>query len=325
MKWYPWLNDDYRRLIGECRAGRGHHALLLHSLAGNGQEVLVYALSRWLMCQQRQGDKSCGACHSCRLMLAGTHPDWQKLTVEKGKSSLGIERIRQVIEQLYSHAQQDGAKVVWLPQVEQLTEAASHALLKTLEEPPEGTYFLLECCEPWRLLPTLRSRCLYWHLRPPTSDLSVTWLNQQQPGDRQQQQTALRLNGGAALAALQLLQPEQWQQRQTLCHTLGSALTSGDMLSLLACLNHDDVAVRLHWLCSLLLDAAKWQQGARAQLVNLDQQVLIEQWAHWPATALHRLLSQWTRCRQQLLNVVGVNRELILTEQLLQTEQFMAF
>ena len=86
------------------------------------------------------------------------------LAPEKGKSSLGIEPIRQVIETLYAHAQQGGAKVIWLPQAEQLTEAAANALLKTLEEPPEKTYFLLGCREPSRLMATLRSRCLYWHL-----------------------------------------------------------------------------------------------------------------------------------------------------------------
>lgn len=44
-------------------------------------------------------------------MLAGNHPDYHVLAPEKGKSSLGIEPIRQVIETLYAHAQQGGAKV----------------------------------------------------------------------------------------------------------------------------------------------------------------------------------------------------------------------
>ena len=169
------------------------------------------------------------------------------LAPEKGKSSLGIEPIRQVIETLYAHAQQGGAKVIWLPQAEQLTEAAANALLKTLEEPPEKTYFLLGCREPSRLMATLRSRCLYWHLASPDEQLSLQWLGRQAAGSQTDRLTALRLHD-APLAAEQLLQPQQWQQRSTLCAALSAALPQRDMLSLLPVLNHEDVAERLHWL-----------------------------------------------------------------------------
>ncbi len=118
-----------------------------------------------------------------------------------------------MIETLYAHAQQGGAKVIWLPQAEQLTEAAANALLKTLEEPPEKTYFLLGCREPSRLMATLRSRCLYWHLASPDEQLSLQWLGRQAAGSQTDRLTALRLHDGAPLAAEQLLQPQQWQQR----------------------------------------------------------------------------------------------------------------
>lgn len=324
MNWYPWLNAPYRQLVGQYAAGRGHHALLVHAAPGNGDEALLYALSRWLICQQRNGEKSCGECHSCRLMLAGNHPDYHVLTPEKGKSSLGIEPIRQVIEILYSHAQQGGAKVVWLSQAELLTEAAANALLKTLEEPPANTFFLLACREPSRLLATLRSRCFYWHLASPDEALSLQWLNRQAPGNPIDRLTALRLHGGAPIAAEQLLQPPRWQQRSALCTALNSALPQGDMLALLPVLNHDDVAERLHWLCALLVDAMKWQQGAAGYVLNQDQQPLIQQLAsRLSNTSLPQMVQQWLNCRHQLLNVIGVNRELLLTEQLLSWEQML--
>lgn len=324
MNWYPWLNTPYRQLVGQYAAGRGHHALLLHAAAGNGDEALAYGLSRWLICQRHNGEKSCGECHSCRLMLAGNHPDYHVLTPEKGKSSLGIEPIRQVIETLYSHAQQGGAKVIWLPQAELLTEAAANALLKTLEEPPEKTYFLLSCHEPSRLLATLRSRCFYWHLASPDEQLSLQWLNRQVPGNPVDLLTALRLHDGAPLAAEQLLQPERWQQRGALCAALNAALPQHDMLSLLPVLNHEDVAERLHWLCALLVDAMKWQQGAASFALNQDQQPLVQQLAsQLSGTSLQQVVQQWLNCRHQLLNVTGVNRELLLTERLLSWEQML--
>ncbi|MFC0225746.1 DNA polymerase III subunit delta' [Serratia aquatilis] len=324
MNWYPWLNTPYRHLVGQYAAGRGHHALLVHAVPGNGDAALLYALGRWLICQQRKGEKSCGECHSCRLMLAGNHPDYHILAPEKGKSSLGVEPVRQVIEILYSHAQQGGAKVVWLSQAELLTEAAANALLKTLEEPPANTYFLLGCSDPSRLLATLRSRCFYWHLASPDEQLGLRWLDRQNGGDPIVRLTALRLHGGAPIAAEALLKLEQWQQRASLCNALSAALPQCDMLMLLPVLNHDDVAERLHWLCALLLDALKWQQGAASYVMNQDQLMLVQQLAQrLSSSSLQQIMQKWLNCRHQLLSISGVNRELLLTEQLLSWEQMI--
>lgn len=74
MKWYPWLRGAFEQLIGQYQAGRGHHALLVHALPGLGDDALIYALCRWLMCQSPEGNKSCGHCHSCQLMPGGYAP-----------------------------------------------------------------------------------------------------------------------------------------------------------------------------------------------------------------------------------------------------------
>jgi len=101
-------------------------------------------------------------------------------------------------------------------------------------------------------------------------------------------------------------------------------LPQRDMLALLPVLNHDDVAERLHWLCTLLVDAMKWQQGAAGYVLNQDQQPLVQQLAsRLSSTSLQQIVQQWLHCRQQLLNVIGVNRELLLTEQLLSWEQML--
>lgn len=135
MKWYPWLRPHFEQLINSYQAGRGHHALLIQALPGMGDDELIYAITRFLMCQQPEGHKSCGKCRGCQLMQAGTHPDYYTLEPEKGKTTLGIDAVREVSEKLYEHARLGGAKVVWLKDAALLTEAAANALLKTLEEP----------------------------------------------------------------------------------------------------------------------------------------------------------------------------------------------
>ncbi|WP_187488215.1 DNA polymerase III subunit delta' [Duffyella gerundensis] len=317
MSWYPWLNQPYRQIVAQLQAGRGHHALLISALPGMGDEALVWGISRWLMCQRPDGLKSCGECHGCQLMMASTHPDWYRLEAEKGKSSLGIDAVRAVNEKLYNFAQQGGAKIVWLPDAAQLTEAAANALLKTLEEPPAKTWFFLSCREPSRLLATIRSRCLSWPLLPPDEAQSQAWLARQQEVAPEAALTALRLSAGAPGAALTLLEARSWQARDGLCDALSDAIQH-DIMRLLPLLNHDDHAQRLAWLISLLVDALKWQQGAGEFISNCDRQALVASLAgQMPASALTASLQEWTRCRDRLLQINAVNRELLLTEQLL--------
>ncbi|MCG7387439.1 DNA polymerase III subunit delta' [Pantoea sp. ACRSB] len=317
MNWYPWLNQPYRYIIGQHQAGRAHHALLIQAIEGMGDDALVWGVSRWLMCQQPDGLKSCGLCHGCQLMQAQTHPDWYRLEAEKGKSTLGIDAVRQVTEKLYHFAQQGGAKVVWLPDAAQLSESAANALLKTLEEPPANSWFFLSSREPSRLLATLRSRCMALSLAPPDEAQSLQWLSKQIPQEAAALQTALRLSAGAPAAALQLLEPARWQARQTLCDALPAALQQ-DILLLLPALNADDVAARISWLLALLVDALKWQQGATRWLSNPDRQDVVALLAEtFSARALDESAREWMQCREQLLHVAAVNRELLLTDRLL--------
>lgn len=317
MNWYPWLNHPYRRIITRHQGGQAHHALLIQAVEGMGDDALVWGVSRWLMCQQPEGLKSCGHCHGCQLMQAQTHPDWYRLEAEKGKSSLGIDAVRDVTEKLYHFAQQGGAKVVWLPDAALLTEAAANALLKTLEEPPANTWFFLSTREPSRLLATLRSRCMTWHLSPPDENHSLQWLQKQISQPEETLSAALRLSNGAPAAALALLQPERWQIRQTLCDALAGALQQ-DVLQLLPCLNSDDVADRLGWLLSLLVDAMKVQQGASRWLSNGDRPDVVTLLAQqMNCSALNASVQLWMQCREQLQQVAALNRELMLTDRLL--------
>ncbi|MBD2799816.1 DNA polymerase III subunit delta' [Xenorhabdus sp. M] len=323
MSWYPWLNHGYRQLVEAHQQGRGHHAILLHAHEGTGADAFVYGLSRWLMCQDRQGMKSCGKCHGCHLMLAETHSDWHVLVPEKGKNTIGVDSVRQLSEKLYEYSQQGGAKIVWVPSTESLTDAASNALLKTLEEPPQNTYFLLRCLNPVNVLATLRSRCFYYFLSAPEISVGLYWLRNQFPAiSTLDIQTALKLSQCAPLAAKQLLQTEKWQQRNAFCQAIEQALSKCDTLSLLPLLNRDDVQQSLFWLISLLSDAAKWRHHAKNYCVNQDQLVLVHRLAlSQSAEALLRTIDDWMHCRHQLLSVVGINRELLLTEQLLNWEK----
>lgn len=125
-------------------------------------------------------------------------------------------------------------------------------------------------------------------------------------GDAQAQRSALRLSAGAPAAALALLQPPRWTQREALCQALYQALESRQWLTLLGVLNHDDGSERLGWLCALLLDALKLCHGAAASVTNCDHLPLIQRLATCLGEAdLRRLLQAWIACRHQLLATPG--------------------
>lgn len=323
MNWYPWLNQYYRQIIRSHQEAHHHHALLVKSLPGLGDDALVWATGRWLMCQQPDGIKSCGICHGCQLMRAGNHPDWHCLAAEKGKASVGVDAVRTVTETLWHSAQQGGAKCVWLPDAAQLSEAAANALLKTLEEPPGNTWFFLCCHAVSRLPATLRSRCQYLHLAPPAESYGLAWLRQQISLPDVSLTAALRLSSGAPAAALALLADGPWSQRQMLCQTLQQALQQ-DILQLLPVLNQTDGVTRIGWLCALLVDAVKWQQGGGQFIINTDQLPLVVALAQRQSmSALDKCFHGWMICRDHLQHIVAVNRELLITEQLLDWEQYI--
>ncbi|MDF7681098.1 DNA polymerase III subunit delta' [Enterobacteriaceae bacterium ESL0689] len=323
MKWYPWLRPAFEQWIDSYQAGHRHPALLLQALPGMGGEALIYALCRYLLCQHPQQYKSCGHCHSCQLMQAGTHPDYYTLIAEKNKTALGIDAVRDVNEKLYEHSHLGGAKVVAVSDAQLLTDAAANALLKIVEEPPENSWFFFICQQPAHLLATLRSRCRHYHLVPPSESWALAWLARDLPLSQDVLLTALRLSAGAPAAAQMLLEETHWAPRQQLIQTLESVLFDGDWLALLPILNHEQVAYRLYWLASLFFDAQKRQQRV-TRLTNPDASMLIDKLAQTLSIAcLQAISSDIFRCRHQLLTIAGINRELLLTERLLRWEHYL--
>ncbi|VFP80180.1 DNA polymerase III subunit delta' [Candidatus Erwinia haradaeae] len=323
MQWYPWLNYSYNFIIKQYIANRGHHALLIQSLPGMGEERLILEIGRWLMCHGPKKSTSCRKCYSCKLMLSENHPDVYHIKAEKNTNSIGIDKIRNIIEKLYHHSYLGGSKIVFLLDADKLTDSAANSLLKTLEEPSFNTWFFLTIHEPARLLMTVRSRCLVFKIPIPDEGLALKWLKQECSSNQKQCYTALRLSFGAPIEALELLTEPYWGQRLQVCSVLSEALI-GDFFNLLPILNHNNVIKRIYWLCSLLLDAAKLQQGAKKCISNIDQVSLIINLSRLLSSdVLDKSLYTWVRCYNRLTTIIGVNHELLLIEQLIYWESLL--
>jgi DNA polymerase-3 subunit delta' len=201
---------------------------LLRGREGIGKLALAQALARALLCESSQADgRACGKCVACAWMEQGSHPDFRVLEPEnpaesgageeegperKPRTQISVEQVRALSDFINMSSHRRGAKVVLIHPAEALNVNAANALLKSLEEPPSRTHFLLVAHRWHQLLPTVRSRCEQVVLAPPSPEAAQAWLGQQKVRDAG---LALAHAGGAPLLAL-AYDEDYWQQRQAL-------------------------------------------------------------------------------------------------------------
>ena len=147
------------RLREEFARGAQVHAYLFCGPRGTGKRSAARLLAMTALCVGEGTKKPCLTCGPCRRVMSLTHPDVHVLLPEKDKKSIGVDAMREVIEEVAVRSFEGGQKAIIFPRAELLTPAAQNALLKTLEEPPQGTVFFLCTDQPAALLPTIVSRC----------------------------------------------------------------------------------------------------------------------------------------------------------------------
>lgn len=164
-----WLGlRDQERVIARLRRaierGRVPHAYLFAGPPGAPMYDAAIALASALSCQLARGegcDPGADArCDACAKIAAGIHPDVVTLAREGAAQIVPIESVRnQVIARLGLPPHEGEVRVFIVEEATSMAPPAANALLKTLEEPPARTLFVLCTTAPEQLLPTIRSRC----------------------------------------------------------------------------------------------------------------------------------------------------------------------
>ena len=319
---YPWLISPYQQFAEGIIHKKTHHALLINYVQGSGEDEFINMVANRLLCLSAQQLEPCSSCHSCKLFMSHHHPDFYIITNEQDKQSIGIDQIRKITTKVYEKSQQGGNKVIWIKRAALMTEAAANALLKTLEEPPENTYFILSDEHNSHLLPTIHSRCFSYFLSVPKLEHSIEWLKKrhsQQCSDNELA-SALLLSENAPLAALALLKPEKWQQRKAFCDHLLRVVPHNDYWQLAKTFENEEFIECIIWFCSLLSDALKAKQRAGRFIVNRDQVPLVRLLATKSNEKISALYELWLQARRLLLSVTGLNKELIVYNVLAQSE-----
>ncbi|MBL8604358.1 MAG: DNA polymerase III subunit delta' [Myxococcales bacterium] len=168
------------------RHGRLASAYLFVGPPGVGKDRAARALAQRSLCVQRTFDgDACGQCGACRKVAHYQHPDllllqrglkepprpehpryaetmrqWCEGAPESELSGvISVEQVRELIERMPFRPHEGGERWVIVRETERFHSGAANAFLKTLEEPPDATHFVLLTSRPSMLLPTIRSRC----------------------------------------------------------------------------------------------------------------------------------------------------------------------
>ncbi|GJG98306.1 DNA polymerase III subunit delta' [Cupriavidus pauculus] len=235
---YPWQREDWQRLA--ALRDRLPHALLLNGQQGIGKRDLALHFAQGLLCEAALPDgQPCNTCKACHWFSQGNHPDFTVVRPEALEAGAGeadgdaeggsskkkapskiirMEQVRALIEAVGVGTHRAGLRVVVVYPLDALQTEGANALLKTLEEPPPSTVFLLVTDRLDRVLPTILSRCRQFAVTRPTGAAALDWLRSQGVADVEAQ---LALSGGAPLTALHAAEAEEQPLQRWLVGQLG--------------------------------------------------------------------------------------------------------
>lgn len=173
----------YEALARAYAAGRLHHAYLFSGPADADREAVADRLAADLLCLTPVNGRACHACEACHLYAVGNEPRFHRYPTPPN-----VDAVRELRSRL---ARREGRQVIWVDEADALGREAANALLKTIEEPPEGVTFFFLSERPDGILPTIRSRLQEVRFPPPSDAERVQALS----ADRSPEEAALIRRG----------------------------------------------------------------------------------------------------------------------------------
>lgn len=172
-----WRPKDFDSVLGQehvvttlknaISQNRVAHAYLFSGPRGVGKTTTARIFAMALNCKEGPTQKPCGTCNSCTETIAGTGLDVIEID---GASNNGVEQVRTLRENVKFAPAQGRYKIYIIDEVHMLSEEAFNALLKTLEEPPSHVVFIFATTRPYKIPPTILSRCQRFDFKRLTID-----------------------------------------------------------------------------------------------------------------------------------------------------------
>ena len=201
------IKEHFRNAV---QTGKISHAYILSGEAGMGRKSLANAVALELLCEKGLPDP-CMACHACKQVLSGNHPDLIYVTHEK-PASIGVDDIReQINDTIMVRPYSSYYKVYIVDEAEKMTVQAQNALLKTIEEPPSYAVILLLTTNQDAFLPTILSRCVQLKLKPLRDEVVREYLVQSLGVEESQAEIYAAFARGNLGKAIHLAESEEFR------------------------------------------------------------------------------------------------------------------
>lgn len=152
---YPWdiIGHDRQLLALETEIAKDSlaHAYLFHGPRDTGKFSVAYVLAKILLCP----NNLCHQCRDCKMVKSGSHPDL--ILFKDDGNSIKIDEVRALIRKT-NLTSQGSRRIVLIETLERMPLEAQNSFLKTLEEPPGKTIFLMTSTQIRKIVPTILSR-----------------------------------------------------------------------------------------------------------------------------------------------------------------------
>lgn len=205
------------RIRDDISAGTLSHAYIIEGAEGSGKRTLAKLICAAVAC--KSDNRPCMECLSCDKIMRDQSPDVICIEADEGKVQLGVDVIRRLRGSAMFGANDLEVKSYIFPEADTMNPQAQNALLKLLEEPPEGILFLLLCENSSNLLPTIRSRAPVCRLEALPDDVISDWLKNNDAAakklfesDREAFEVAVRMANGSLGMAKELCDPEKAEE-----------------------------------------------------------------------------------------------------------------
>lgn len=312
--------------------GRVPNALLFAGPEGVGKKQFAIDLARAFVCQSPNGVAGCGECPACKragifdLPKSDKGEDYDRVFVSEHpdvgmvvpfKRNLRVGAIRDLEKEAYYRPFEANARFFIIDDADKMTDAASNALLKTLEEPAATSHIILISSRPDTLLPTIRSRAQIVRFAPVAADEIETFLAVNVLHSREDARLAARLSDGSIGRAFSIDLAKFRVQRQLMLRVLENAVTEPDRASLLRAgeqmneaKNKDDYEDVLALLEGLIRDVWLLKNGAdEPQIRNAD---ILAELSRFAENASSPKLASWLNEIETLREnfAVNINRKI---------------
>lgn len=281
--------------------GRITGSFLFAGPPGVGKLKSAWAFAQEALCENSKR-APCGDCGSCRRVEQHQHesilcisPDGAQIKADQAHSVLEFLQLRSVRQHRF----------VLIEDAHKLNPAAANSLLKTLEEPPEGTTFLLTAPSISSVLPTIRSRCRVFHFQPIRPEVMLE--------NRVASDWAIWASQGRFDKLLALSDSDIKETRQKWAEFLLQFLLPTETLSEDSwrdkLKNREEVRVAVEIWLSLIRDALFLQQGEKKSLLNLDMSGVLGKFSQIPTEKLLQISQELIQFQKDM----SFNKDAVLS------------